>query len=151
MSGARLGTLGRESYSPGAWGVPSYFELLVEFERTVLLPGRQAGVGFGRSLSLVPDPVDGQRMAVAVSSPLGAVGGTPLSGGVRLVRWDPATQTWEPNAYAVVAGESHLEPGSLGNSLLGPGVGGVRTLLVGAPGSMQGGPDRGCVYVAPLP
>ena len=54
-------------------------------------------------------------------------------------------------SYAAIGGESHLDfNGELGDRLLGVDDRGTATVLVGAPWSAQGGPDRGAIYVAPL-
>jgi hypothetical protein len=152
VSGAYLLTLPRESFSVGGWVDPSSQQShsIVEPGRSTLLPGPGAFVGFGSVLSLVPDPLDASRSALAVGVPVGSVGGTPLSGGVAVYRWSLTDDTWEANAYAVVGGESHLAPGRLGTALRGADDRGTSTVLVGAQWSSQGGPDRGAVYPAPL-
>ena len=150
VSGAYLNSLGRQGFSEGGWVSPGAqtVEDLTEPGRITLLTGSASSVGFGGSVALVRDPVQGSRMALATGVPFGSVGGVPLSGGVLITRWDTAADTWEPNAYAVVGGESHLIPGELGGALQGQPN--TSALAVGAPWSHQGGPDRGAAYVCPL-
>jgi len=151
VSGSYLRSLPREDLVEGGWVDPAVQVVhpLAEPGRDTLLEG-PGTVDFGTAISLVPDPLDGTRAALAVGVPLGGIGGTPLSGGVLVYRWSVADDTWEDSPYAIVAGESHLRPGELGNSVRGTNDRGTPTVLVGAQWSEQFGPDRGAVYPAPL-
>ncbi|NCG18688.1 MAG: hypothetical protein GWP91_06725 [Rhodobacterales bacterium] len=152
VSGAYILSLPSQSYSTNSWigEIDQVVHDLIEPGRLTLLGGPAELVGFGRAIALVPDPIVPGRSAVALGMPTGDIGGTHLSGGVLIYRWSTSDDTWESSAYAAIGGESHLPNGELGFALSGSLVNGASTLLVGAPWSHQGGPDRGAVYVAPL-
>lgn len=102
---------------------------------------------FGSAVALVADPAEPSRMVVAVGIPQGQEGGVQFGGGVHLYRYDAAAPGLSPVPFAVVGGETHVPGGRLGHSLASGSVGGVTSLVVGAPRSSQQGLELGGVYV----
>lgn len=148
VSGAYILSLPTETSGVNNWPDPSEvtFHDLPELGIDSMLVGTQSAVEFGESVALLQDPLDPNRAALAVGLPLGSVGGTSLSGGVRIHRWDTNTAAWESEPYAVVGGESHLPTGELGGILSGLSPSEGSAVLVGAFWSHQIGPDRGATY-----
>ena len=118
--------------------------------------GEVAGERAGSAVAVVPRP-DGKGFAgIAVGSPVGAVGGTPFGGGVRVYRYVAGSGLQAIPALAV-AGESTPGLSRLGEYLHAGVIAGMPTLAVGAPlgtphGGIFGAPavDIGTVYAVSL-
>jgi hypothetical protein len=114
------------------------------------LVGPSAASQFGAAVTWVALPDGG--WAAAVGIPQGGVGGTPLSGGVALYRYQFQAGAWglESQPFAVVAGESGAQLGELGSTLNAQQVDGESYLMVGAPLSSALGLDLGAGYLLHL-
>ena len=111
------------------------------------LVGPSAASQFGAAVAWVELPDGG--WAAAVGIPLGGVGGTPLSGGVALYRYQFQGGAWglESLPFAVLGGESETELGELGRTLHAQWVEGESYLMVGAPLSSTLGLELGAGYL----
>ncbi|HNC99302.1 MAG TPA: integrin alpha, partial [Myxococcota bacterium] len=116
-------------------------------EGSYAVVGTEAGSLFGESVALLPDPVEPDRMAVAIGVPQGSYGGAQLSGGVGIWRFVDTTTGFESHPWGMVVGETQLPGGSLGETLAAGSFRGQPMLLLGAPLSDVGGViDGGAAY-----
>lgn len=109
---------------------------------------------FAESVAVLPDPARPGQDAVWVGLPDGDLGGGFLGGGALAYRWvDDPLGTGLPGLstlpFAMIAGESHLPAGKLGDVLVSGQADGTDVLLIGAPTSSQGGVAVGGAYVVP--
>lgn len=136
--------------SPGATTLSPILPELGDLGRYGLV-GPVAASLFGDAVALIPDPVVAGRSAVAIGVPRGNYGDVFLAGGVVIHRYVNNALGGMPGLddipYAIFAGETGNPEGLLGQVLEGHNIGGMPTLLVGAPLSDQRSLDSGSAYV----
>ncbi|MSQ81515.1 MAG: hypothetical protein EXR77_01165 [Myxococcales bacterium] len=121
--------------------------------------GEVVGERAGTAVAIIPRPAGKGFAGIIVGSPLGAISGTPFSGGVRVFRFKAtgANAGLQANTAYALAGESSPSLGRVGDFLQIGVVAGKPWLVVGAPlGTphlgINGAPavDIGTVYAVNL-
>jgi hypothetical protein len=156
LRGAWLKTLAPKAIEAGK--APTNLTSMVESGSGLQLTvhGLAAAGQFGYGVALVPSFETDGRAAILVGAPNGATGGTQLSGGAELLRWqktgkNPGLAPWP---WLAIAGESPRPGSRFGQSLSAASQKGQSVFAVGAwlatPHKSEQ-LDQGAVYADRLP